>query len=211
MRTVLEPGVTENKLLSKLHEKNIELGGEWMETRLLSSGPRTNPWMHESSMRVVEKGDIVAFDTDMVGPYGYCADISRTWVCGVNKANDEQRRLHDIALEQIEFNKAVMKPGLSFRELSEMAWPIPREFLAGRYGVVFHGIGLCDEYPSIRHIEDYDRIGYDGIIEEGMCFCVESYIGAEGGHEGIKHEEQFVVTADGIRQLSSYPVDDALM
>lgn len=211
MRTVLEPGVTENKLLSKLHEKNIELGGEWMETRLLSSGPRTNPWMRESSMRVIEKGDIVAFDTDMVGPYGYCADISRTWVCGVNKANDEQRRLYNIALEQIEYNKRIIKPGVSFRELSERGWPIPDEFLGGRYGVIFHGIGLCDEYPSIKHNEDYDHVGYDGMVEEGMCFCVESYIGAEGGHEGVKHEEQFVVTAGGIRQLSSYPIDEALM
>ena len=44
-------------------------------------GPRTNPWFREASMRVIERGDMVAFDTDLVGPYGYCCDISRTWVC----------------------------------------------------------------------------------------------------------------------------------
>ncbi|MFN3592719.1 MAG: M24 family metallopeptidase, partial [Thermaurantiacus sp.] len=74
----LRPGLTENQLWSILHQANIARGGEWIETRLLSSGPRTNPWFAECSDRVIEAGDIVAFDTDLIGPYGYCADISRS-------------------------------------------------------------------------------------------------------------------------------------
>ena len=57
MQNSLEPGISENELWSKLHETNIRLGGEWIETRLLSSGPRTNPWFRECSMRKIEKGD----------------------------------------------------------------------------------------------------------------------------------------------------------
>ena len=53
------------------------------------------------------------------------------------------------AMEQLEHNKALLKPGLSFREWSEKAWPIPDEFLASRYGVIAHGVGLVDEYPAI--------------------------------------------------------------
>ena len=73
-------GITENQLWARLHEANIARGGEWIETRLLASGPRTNPWFHECSDRPIEVGDMVAFDTDLIGPYGYCADISRSWV-----------------------------------------------------------------------------------------------------------------------------------
>lgn len=211
MKDALEPGITENALFAKLAGRNFELGGEWMECRLLASGPRTNPWMHESSMRVVNDGDILAFDTDMIGPYGYCADISRTWVCGGNKGTDVQRRLYGAALSQIDFNMNLFKPGASFREISELAWKIPDAFLKGRYSVIAHGIGLCDEYPGIKHDVDYASIGYDGLIEEGMTFCVESYIGAEGGHEGVKLEEQILITKDGYRRLSRYPFDDALM
>lgn len=211
MRTSLEPGITENALFAKLAGRNLELGGEWMECRLLASGPRTNPWMHESSMRVVNDGDILAFDTDMIGPYGYCADISRTWVCGGKQGTDEQRRLYGAALSQIGYNMDLFKPGRTFREISELAWKIPDEFLKGRYSVIAHGIGLCDEYPGIKHDIDYAPIGYDGLIEEGMVFCVESYIGAEGGQDGIKLEEQILITEDGYRHLSSYPFDDALM
>ena len=59
MQEHLEPGMTENALWSKLHETNIRLGGEWIETRLLSSGPRTNHWFRECSMRTIDKGDMI--------------------------------------------------------------------------------------------------------------------------------------------------------
>ena len=68
-----------------------------------------------------------------------------------------------------------------------------------------HGIGLCDEYPSIRYPEDVEEHGYGGSVEVGMTLCVEAYIGAEGGREGVKLEEQVVVTETGCELLSTYP------
>ena len=82
MREALEPGMTENELWSILHQVNIALGGEWIETRLLASGGRTNPWFQECGDRVIRPGDLVSFDTDLIGPFGYCADISRTYSAG---------------------------------------------------------------------------------------------------------------------------------
>ena len=75
MEGALRPGISENELWAELHRGNIARGGEWIETRLLASGPRTNPWFQECSSRVVEAGDLVAFDTDIIGPYGFCADL----------------------------------------------------------------------------------------------------------------------------------------
>ena len=207
MRAALRPGITENALLSKLHQTNVALGGEWIETRLLSSGPRTNPWFRESSMREIQQGDMVSFDTDLIGPYGYCADISRSWICGEERPSDEQRRLYALAVEQIEHNKSLIRPGTALREIAERAWPIPDEFMPNRYGCVIHGVGLCDEYPDVYHLVDFDDSGYDDHIREGMTLCVESYIGAAGGREGVKLEEQVLVTANGIEQLSKYPLE----
>ena len=207
MRVALEPGITENALWAKLHETNIRLGGEWIETRLLSSGPRTNPWFRECSMRPIEAGDLVSFDTDLIGPYGYCADISRAWVCG-DRPSDEQRRLYALAYEQIQHNKAILKAGKTFREVSQEAWPIPEDYRSNRYSSVMHGVGLADEYPSLKHWEDYPASGYDGVLEAGMTLCVESFIGVEGGREGVKLEEQVLVTEDGIEQLSGYPLEE---
>ena len=204
MQESLEPEITENALWAKLHETNIRLGGEWIETRLLSSGPRTNPWFRECSMRPIEKGDLVSFDTDLIGPYGYCSDISRAWVCGEHPT-DEQRRLYAKAFEQIEHNISVLKAGMSFREVSEKCWPIPEEFLSHRYSNLIHGVGLADEYPNIIHWIDFGSKGYDGLIEPGMTLCVESFIGSEGGREGVKLEEQVLVTENGVERQSSYP------
>ena len=39
MRASLVPGITENQLWSILHGTNVAQGGEWAESRLLSSGP----------------------------------------------------------------------------------------------------------------------------------------------------------------------------
>lgn len=204
MHEALEPGISENALWAKLHETNIRLGGEWIETRLLSSGPRTNPWFRECSMRPLEKGDMVSFDTDLIGPYGYCSDISRAWVCG-DKPTEEQHRLYANAFEQIEHNISVLKAGMTFREVSEKCWPIPDEFLANRYTTLIHGVGLADEYPNIIHCEDFDDKGYDGMIEVGMTLCVESVIGSEGGRECVKLEEQIIMTETGVERQSSYP------
>ena len=44
-----------------------------------------------------------------------------------------------------------------------------------------------------------------------MIICVESYIGAEGGAEGVKLEEEVLLTADGVQVLSTFPFEDALL
>ena len=208
MREALRPGITENALWAELHRGNIAGGGEWLETRLLASGPRTNPWYQECSMRVIEKGDMVSFDTDLIGPYGYCCDMSRSWVCEA-KPNDEQRRLYAVAHEHIQHDKQLLKPGVSYRELSEQLMPLRDEFRAGRYSVAMHGVGLCDEHPSIYYPEDYASVGYDGLVEEGHVMCVESLVAAENGREAVKLEEQVLITASGYEQLTSYPLEES--
>ena len=207
MQDSLLPGITENELWALLHATNIASGGEWIEARLLSSGPRTNPWYREASFREIRAGDIVAFDTDMIGPYGYCADISRTWICGNQPPTSYQKKLHARASEQIEFNTSLIRPGITFRELAEKAWPIPDDYLDNRYSCIGHGVGLCDEYPSLWHLVDWEDIGYDGVIQAGMVLSLESYIGERGGPEGVKLEEQLLVTEHGCEPLSSYALD----
>jgi Xaa-Pro dipeptidase len=211
MRETLRPGLTENELWAVLHETNIRLGGEWIETRILASGERTNPWFQECGDRLIRPGDLVSFDTDLIGPFGYCADISRTYFCGPGKPSTEQRRIYGLAMEQIHYNiDKLMKPGLDFREASELAWRIPNAFVKNRYSCVAHGVGLCDEWPKITHIQDREQSAYDGELQPGMTICVESYIGEERGREGVKLEQQVLITETGCRLLSSFPFEETL-
>ena len=210
MRAALRPGITENQLWSLLHETNIAHDGEWIECRLLASGERTNPWFQECGNRVIEAGDIVGFDTDMVGPQGYLADISRSLVCPGRRPTDEQRKLYAIAQEQVMFNVQLLCPGVSFREFGEICWPVPEAFVPNRYMMMVHGVGMVDEYPSIAYPADFAEWGYDGLFEPNMVVSVESYIGMRGAKEGVKLEQQVLITEKGPRLMSRARFEDAL-
>ena len=203
------PGMTENEVWAMLHAANIVRGGEWIETRLLASGPRTNPWFQECGHRVIESGDLVSYDTDLIGPYGYCADLSRSFVCGA-RPTKAQRSLYAIALEQIRFNSSLLRPGLSFDDFARQSFVLPEGYRRGHYSCIAHGIGLCDEHPLIPYPEDADRGASDGEFEPGMTVCVESYVGADDGGEGVKLEQQVLITQSGAELLSDFPLDEDL-
>lgn len=211
MQNALAPGMTENEIWSVLHAENIKRGGEWIECRILSSGPRTNPWFQECGPRRVKEGELIAFDTDLIGPYGFCADISRTWIVGDSDPTAEQKSLYRAAYDHIRHNMEILKPGLTFEEVTRLSAALPEQYRAQRYGVIMHGVGLCDEYPSIRYREDQDSYGYGGSLVPGMALCVEAYVGAVGGSNGVKLEDQVIITEDGFENLTRYPFEKAFL
>ena len=204
MRKELKAGMTEDELWALLHKTNIESGGEWIEGRILSSGPRTNPWMQEASNRIIQQNEIVSFDTDMVGPYGYCADISRAFVEG-HKFNSEQKKIYQMAIDHIHHNAELIKPGLSFKEFVTKSWVLPEAYYGNRYPCIVHGIGLCDEWPMVKYpTEVTDEKGQ---FEKDMTITVESYIGEVGGKEGVKLEQQYLIKENGLELLSHHPLE----
>ncbi len=210
MRESLRPGLTENELWATFIQTCYSLGAESVEMRLLSSGGRTNPWHQECGDRLIRCGDLVLFDSDMVGPFGYYADISRTFHCGPGSPSGQQRKLYQMAYEEIQHNIALFQPGATFKEISEKAYKAPDEFLPYRDAVA-HGVGVTDEYPMIQKPMDWDVQGYDGVVEENMTLCVESYMGVVGGSDGVKLEEQIVITSSGPQLLSTFPFEEDLL
>ena len=198
------PGKTEQEIWAELHYENIRSGGEWLETRLLAVGPRTNPWFQECSDQVAQRGDMLAFDTDMIGPYGYCADLSRSWTIGHTRMTNEQATLYSHALAQIVHNTDLIRPGMDFREYMEKTWPIPDRYMANRYSCALHGVGMADEYPGVPYAPDTADL-MPGRFEPGMVFCVESLVGERGGRENVKLETQVLVTETGHERLDSFP------
>jgi len=85
------------------------------------------------------------------------------------------------------------------------------KYYANRYYLSSHGVGMTGEYPYLYHHGDFPAAGYNGIIEAGMTICVESYIGEEGGPDGVKLEQQVLVTENGIELLSQFPFEDSFL
>ncbi|MFS8115383.1 Xaa-Pro peptidase family protein [Rhizobium jaguaris] len=203
MYEVSEPGRTEREIWAELHFENARGGGEWLETKLLTAGPRTNPWYQECSDYVIQRGEMISFDTDMIGPYGYCADLSRSWTCGHVAMNAKQKELYAAARDQIEHNLSIIRPGMTFREFNEKSWRIPDKYVPYRYTLAAHGTGMADEWPGIPLHPDFDE-DFSGTIEESMVLNIESLI-AEDGSESIKLETQAMVTARGVERLDTFP------
>ena len=211
LRDAIQPGMTENELWSVLHQSIIAQNGDYCETRLLNSGERTNPWFQETSNNTIGKNELIAMDTDVVGCHGYYSDFSRTFHSGPNAPSQQQRTLYKVAMEQVHHNMDIIKAGMSFRDYAVQAWDIPEKYYANRYYLSAHGCGMTGEYPYLYHSGDFPDAGYDGVIEAGMTICVESYIGEENGSEGVKLEQQLLVTETGTELLSQFPFEEALM
>ena len=208
VREAIRPGVSENELFAVMYHEVIRQGGEFIETRLLTSGQRTNPWFNEASGRRVRPGELVALDTDTIGCYGYYSDFSRTFRCGPGKPTTYQKMLYRMAYDQVQHNIGIVKPGMTFREVAEKAWKIPDRFVEQRYTSVMHGVGMHGETPFIAHAMDYETYGRDGVLEPGMVVSVESYIGEKNGGEGVKLEEEILITESGTELISRFPYEE---
>ena len=127
-------------------------------------------------------------------------------ICGDRPATAAQQDLLNRAIEEIGHNMALLRPGVAFREITEKSFAPAEEFIAHRYACLMHGAGMGDEWPKLFHRQDWDRSGYDGHIEEGMVICVESFVGSDRGGEGVKLEQQVLVTDSGPVILSDLPV-----
>jgi Xaa-Pro dipeptidase len=204
-------GVSEDAIWAELHASNIRRGGEWIETRLLASGPRTNPWFQECGPRIVQNNEILAFDTDLIGAYGFCIDISRTWWIGDQKPTNAMISAYGHAMDHIRDHQARLKPGVSIKELVFGGHKLEDQYWKQKYSCKMHGVGLCDEWPYVTYSDGWMEGAFDSVLEPGMVLCVEALVSPEGGDFSIKLEDQVLITETGCENLTEYPFDDQLM
>ena len=203
--------ISENEVWAVLHAENIKRGGEWIETRLLSSGPRTNPWFQECGPRIIQNNEIVSFDTDLIGAYGMCCDISRSLWIGDKKPPSDMVYAMQHGVEHIQTNMEMLKPGVSVNELVANCHKLDETFQDQKYGCFMHGVGLCDEWPLVAYPDKHVKGAFDYELEPGMALCVEVLVSPKGGNFSIKLEDQVIITETGFENLTKYPFDSQLM
>jgi Xaa-Pro aminopeptidase len=210
MEREIRPGISENELLAIFWHRILALGGEHCFTRLIVSGQKTNPWLHESDGKLVEPGDLVAIDTDTIGPEGYVADFSRTFLCGEH-ASAAQQEAYRVAHDFVRGCSELIRPGLAFSDFVARCPPLPAAYREQAYGVIVHGIGVDDESPNIPLPGDPYTEMPEGEFQENMVVAVECYAGKVGARDGVKLEDEVWVSSGGPVVLSRYPYDSELL
>ncbi|MEM1159598.1 MAG: dimethylsulfonioproprionate lyase DddP [Pseudomonadota bacterium] len=211
MEQAAAPGMTEDDVWAVMHAENIRRGGEWIECRLLASGPRTYPWFQECGPRIIQNNEIIGYDTDLVGPYGLCADLSRTFWIGDKEPPQDIKDAFRFAVDHIHENTELLAPGKSLKEITFGGHQLEPEWVDGRYSCKMHGVGLCDEWPMIVYPEDWREGAFDYVLEPGMMLCVEALIGSAGLGCSIKLEDQVLITEDGVENMTKFPFDNRLL
>lgn len=203
--------VSEDDIWAELHKGNIRRGGEWIETRLLASGPRTNPWFQECGPRIVQPEEIVAFDTDLIGAYGICIDISRSWWVGETRPSNAMISAMNHGIDHIRDHQARLKPGVTIRELCFGGHRLEDQYWKQKYSCKMHGVGLCDEWPFVPYPDGWVDGAFEVALEPGMVLCTEALVSPEGGEFSIKLEDQVLITETGCENLTKYPFDPRLV
>lgn len=210
LEAAIEPGRSEAEIWAEFQRPFIAAEGQYSTTRLLQGGPRTFPYFQECGPRRLQAGELLCFDTDTLGYLGYAVDFSRSFLCGDGPASPIQRQLYARAREQLEWNIALIGPGVAYEQIAERAWAVPEEHQQSRYYAVGHGLGMSGEFPNIPHRRAGVPYPLPGCVQAGMVICIESYIGSAEAGQGVKLEEQLLVTERGVERLSTLPFDRRL-
>ena len=204
---VLKPGIRENEVVALVNQKLYELGSDDVEAVNAVSGERCSPHPHNFSDRLLRPGDQAFFDI-IQSFNGYRTCYYRT--LNVGRATSAQHDAYAKAREWIDAAIAMIKPGVSTRDVAE-GFPACDEFGFDSefeaFGLQFgHGLGLgLHERPIISRVNSLD---HPMEIKQGMVFALETYCPASDGVSAARIEEEVVVTKDGCDVITLFPAEE---
>jgi Xaa-Pro dipeptidase len=196
------PGIRESDIAGFMRETMYRLGAEEMQNVNVISGNRAYPHPHDFSDRMLRMGDMLFIDVVSVFN-GYKTCYYQTFVVG--KPTEQQLELYKLSYDWLFDAVAKAKPGVSTAEIAEV-WPSYEKLGLSSEAEAFalqvaHGIGITHwGKPVISRFFSFD---YPEVLEENMVMAFETYAGR--GADAARIEEMFVITKDGVRQLSKFP------
>ncbi len=200
----MKPGIRECEVWAEAAKTMIALGADSLEG-ICTTGGRTNPYYRQlGTDKILRPNDLLI--TDIVVSYmGYHTCVVRTFLNG-NKATKEQKKYYREAYESLYKSINAVKAGVM---TDKVAAALPEGDWANYSLNIGHGLGLIvHETPSI--VDAYSK-ACPTEIKENMYIALETYAGDPVSEQGVRLEENLVVTKDGYEIFSRYPFDEKLM
>lgn len=198
-RAQIRPGITELELYNILHAAAVNAAGEPLTHPLGNDFQCHSPGGPPRTRRAAA-GELFVLD---LGPAyrGYYADNCRTFCVGV-PPDEAQQQAWSAIVDALRHVEETVRPGVSCRRLFE---EVRARLDAVRPGSfthhLGHGIGLFPhEAPHLNPL-------WDDVFEEGDVFTAEPGLYGPDLRAGIRLEENYRVTADGVEKLTQFPLE----
>jgi Xaa-Pro dipeptidase len=211
IRDAIRPGVTERGIAAIAAKRCLEMGAEWLEGFVVSSGPNTNPNRRGWSDRIIRPGDMIFVDIIGSQFLGYRTCVYRCFTCG--RATAEQKDMYQACYEMLYAGMKPIRAGTTYMDIVD-EWPEPEHWGYSKEeehmvweNALCHGLGLGQyDLPHIN--KQTARANPDAKLEENMVLAVEVWEGKRGGKQGCRLEEVVAVTKDGYDLLTKFPVSE---
>lgn len=196
MQEIAGPGVPLERVYRDFQRLCLQEGAEFVPYVAGGAGaPGYRDVISPAGPEPLEEGQVLMLDTGLLFQ-GYFCDFDRNYAIGA--AGEEAKAAWARLLEATEAGRATLRPGATAAELFHAMAAVTGAGAGGRLG---HGLGM-------QLTEGLSLIPSDHtVLEPGMVVTLEP--GVEMSRGGIMvHEDDFVVTEAGARQLSpTAPVD----
>jgi Xaa-Pro dipeptidase len=201
-RQIIEPGVPELRVFAELHAAAVEAAGEPMSAPLGNDYVCGKGGGPPRKGCVAQAGQIYIVD---VGPShrGYFADACRSFSVD-RRPTDAQMKAWRAVIESLEIVERVAKPGARCREIfAAVDAHLKMTLGRGMTHHLGHGVGLQPhEYPHLN-----PHAGWDDVLLEGEVFSAEPAVYGTEINWGIRIENEYLVTHDGVRKLIDSPTE----
>jgi Xaa-Pro aminopeptidase len=197
-RKIVAPGVNELEVYAELHAVAVRTLGEALTYfgQDFRSGARGGPPRN----RRVEVGELFILDLG-VGFRGYYSDNARTLSVG-GEPTAAQRRAWEAVLSVFGIFESTARPGIRCRELFQQTDRQLNENRPWEFNHhLGHGVGLAPhEGPHLNP-------KWDDTLAEGDFLAVEPGLYHEELRAGVRVEQNYLVTADGVELLTDWPLE----
>lgn len=197
-RTIVRPGISELAVFSELQSVAVDVCGEMLTGtgNDYQCGSRGGPPRNE---RLAETGELYILD---LGPAfrGYFADNCRT--LAVTDPSPMQHEAWTHVIRVFDHVQHTVKPGKRAQELFHEAQAILDAAPLGVFNHhLGHGVGLFPH--EAPHLNPH----WDDTFEVGDVFAVEPGLYAPELRSGLRIENDYLVTEQGIELLTDFPLN----
>lgn len=174
-------------------------------TSIVAGGGRATTLHYDSNDQIVHDGELVLIDLG-AAEGNYSADISRTFPIN-GKFTPRQKQIYNTVLSAQQIVMANAKPGITTGQLNQMVIDYYESRLDD-LGLRKDGKGVRDYYyHGVSHslgLDTHDiSMGRNVVLQPGMVITVEPGLYIEEEGIGVRIENDVLITADGIIDLSA--------